>query len=212
MNSQHFATRFNLIPLGVHSGATGAKLTGNISSTTLNPGDVVLVQGTSEAIGNLKSNSNMLVIEKDTLDLAAKRSFFPLYMMLGVTLMAATSIMPISVAAMIGLLVMLLAGALRWSDVGNSMNIPVIMLIVASLSLGTALEITGGGGTGAAGEVVVNGSLTSFVVTNQGSGYTESPLVSIVGNLNEDYEGSEFHCRDKEIKLKTGDILSLIHI
>ena len=44
-----------------------------------------------------------------------------------------------------------------------------------------ALEITGGGGTGAAGEVVVNGSLTSFVVTNQGSGYTESPLVSIVG-------------------------------
>ena len=41
-------------------------------------------------------------------------------------------------------LVMLLAGTLRWSDVGNSMNIPVIMLIVASLSLGTALEITGG--------------------------------------------------------------------
>lgn len=33
------------------------------------------------------------------------------------------------------------------------------------------------------------------------------PLVSIVGNLNEDYEGSEFHCRGKEIKLKTGDIL-----
>ena len=92
----------------------------------------------------LKSNSNMLVIEKDTLDLAAKRSFFPLYMMLGVTMMAATSLMPISVAAMIGLLIMLLAGTLRWSDVGNSMNIPVIMLIVASLSLGTALEITGG--------------------------------------------------------------------
>ena len=65
-------------------------------------------------------------------------------MMLGVTMMAATSLMPISVAAMIGLLIMLLAGTLRWSDVGNSMNIPVIMLIVASLSLGTALEITGG--------------------------------------------------------------------
>ncbi len=44
-----------------------------------------------------------------------------------------------------------------------------------------ALEITGGGGTGATGEVVVNGSLTSLDVTNEGSGYTESPLVSIVG-------------------------------
>ena len=28
-----------------------------------------------------------------------------------------------------------------------------------------------------------------------------------VANLNEDYEGSEFYCRGKEIKLKTGDIL-----
>jgi len=44
-----------------------------------------------------------------------------------------------------------------------------------------ALEITGGGGEGATGEVIVNGSLTSFVVTAEGSGYTESPLVSIVG-------------------------------
>ena len=33
------------------------------------------------------------------------------------------------------------------------------------------------------------------------------PIVSIVANLNEDYEGSEFYCRGKEIKLKTGDIL-----
>ena len=43
------------------------------------------------------------------------------------------------------------------------------------------LEITGGGGTGAAAEVVVNGSLTGFTVTAEGSGYTDSPLVSIVG-------------------------------
>ena len=43
------------------------------------------------------------------------------------------------------------------------------------------LEIIGGGGTGAAGSVVVNGSLTSFDVTEGGSGYTDSPLISIVG-------------------------------
>ena len=43
------------------------------------------------------------------------------------------------------------------------------------------LEINGGGGTGATAEVEVNGSLTGFTVTSGGSGYTESPLVSIVG-------------------------------
>ena len=33
------------------------------------------------------------------------------------------------------------------------------------------------------------------------------PIVSIVANLNEDYEGSEFYCRGEKIELKTGDIL-----
>ena len=33
------------------------------------------------------------------------------------------------------------------------------------------------------------------------------PLISIVANLNEDYEGSEFYCRGEKIELKTGDIL-----
>ena len=33
------------------------------------------------------------------------------------------------------------------------------------------------------------------------------PIVSIVANLNESYEGAEFYRRGKEIKLKTGDIL-----
>ena len=43
------------------------------------------------------------------------------------------------------------------------------------------IEISGGGGTGAQATVVVNGSLFSVDVTAGGSGYTASPLVSIVG-------------------------------
>ena len=33
------------------------------------------------------------------------------------------------------------------------------------------------------------------------------PIVSIVANLNENYEGCEFYCRGEKIELKTGDIL-----
>ena len=33
------------------------------------------------------------------------------------------------------------------------------------------------------------------------------PIVSIVANLNDNYEGAEFYCRGKKIPLKTGDIL-----
>ena len=44
-----------------------------------------------------------------------------------------------------------------------------------------AIIIEGGGGSGAEASVVVNGGITSFVVTDGGSGYTSSPLISIVG-------------------------------
>ena len=43
------------------------------------------------------------------------------------------------------------------------------------------ITISGGGGTGATANVVVNGSISEITVTAGGSGYTSSPLVSIVG-------------------------------
>ncbi len=144
LSAQQFSSRFNLLPIAVHSGSTGVELKGDITAKTLSPGDVVLVQGSAEAIENLNTNSNMLVIENEDLDLGTKRSFVPLYIMVGVAALAATNLLPISIAAMLGLIGMLVFRLMNWSDVGNAMNIPIIMLIVASLSLGNALEITGG--------------------------------------------------------------------
>ena len=43
------------------------------------------------------------------------------------------------------------------------------------------ITISNGGGTGATASVVVDGSVSEIAVTNGGSGYTSSPLVSIVG-------------------------------
>ena len=144
LNAQSFSSRFNLLPIAVHRGSTGIELKGEIAAKTLTPGDVVLVQGSLEAIENLKTNSNMLVIENEDLDLGMKRSFIPLYIMVGIAGLAASNLLPISIAAMLGLIGMLVFRLMKWSDVGNAMNIPIIMLIVASLSLGNALEITGG--------------------------------------------------------------------
>ena len=144
LNAQHFSSRFNLLPIAVHSGSTGIELKGEIAAKTLTPGDVILVQGSLEAIENLKTNSNMLVIENEDLDLGTKRSFIPLYIMVGVAGLAASNLLPISIAAMLGLIGMLVFRLMKWSDVGNAMNIPIIMLIVASLSLGNALVVTGG--------------------------------------------------------------------
>ena len=144
LNAQRFAQRFNLLPIAIHSGRTAAEVSGDITSKRLNPGDVILVQGEEESIANLKTNANMLVIESDSPMPSGQKAYVPLYIMLGIVGFAASGLLPISVAALVGLGVMLVTKIIKWSDVGNAMNIPIIMLIVASLSLGTALEITGG--------------------------------------------------------------------
>ena len=144
LNAQRLAQRFNLLPIAIHSGRTASQVSGDITSKRLNPGDVILVQGEEESIANLKTNANMLVIESDSPMPSGQKAYVPLYIMLGIVGFAASGLLPISVAALVGLGVMLVTKIIKWGDVGNAMNIPIIMLIVASLSLGTALEITGG--------------------------------------------------------------------
>ena len=144
LNAQKFSQRFNLLPLAIHRSRTGSEVVGDITSKKLNVGDVLLVQGTENAIDNLRTNANLLIIDGSTLHVTQSKTSLPLYIMLAVVVAAGTGLMPISISALIGLAAMLVTKSLKWSDVGDAMNIPIIMLIVASLCLGNALEVTGG--------------------------------------------------------------------
>ncbi|GIT34962.1 MAG: sodium:sulfate symporter [Gammaproteobacteria bacterium] len=144
LNTQKFIQRFNLLPLAIHRSRTGSEVVGDITSKQLNVGDVLLVQGTDDAINNLRTNTNLLIIDGSTLLFPQSKTALPLYIMLGVAVAAGTGLMPISISALVGLAALLVTKSLKWGDVGDAMNIPIIMLIVASLCLGNALEVTGG--------------------------------------------------------------------
>ena len=144
LNTQKFSQRFNLLPLAIHRSRTGSEVVGDITSKQLSVGDVLLVQGTEDAINNLRTNANMLIIDGSTLLIPQSKTALPLYIMLGVAVAAGTGLMPISISALVGLAALLVTKSLKWNDVGDAMNIPIIMLIVASLCLGNALEVTGG--------------------------------------------------------------------
>ena len=133
LNAQKFRQRFNLLPLAIHRSRTGAEVVGDITSKKLNVGDVLLVQGTDDAIDNLRTNANLLIIDGSTLLVPQSTTALPLYIMLGVAIAAGTGLMPISISALVGLAALLVTKSLKWSDVGDAMNIPIIMLIVASL-------------------------------------------------------------------------------
>jgi di/tricarboxylate transporter len=139
-----FTSSYGLLPLALHRArAPSSQVTGDLNLIRLRAGDVLLVQGTREAIAQLKDSGTMLVLDGTT-DLPhthhAKRALFVMGM---VILTAATGILPISVSALIGLGLMIATGCLSWRDAASSLSIPVVMIIVTSLALGKALLGTG---------------------------------------------------------------------
>lgn len=139
-----FSNSYGLMPLALHRArAPSSQVTGDLNMIRLRAGDVLLVQGTSEAITALKDSGSMLVLDGTT-DLPhthnAKRA---LAIMAFVVAAAAFGVMPISVSAIVGLGLMIATGCLSWSDAGSALSIPVVMIIVTALALGKALMGTG---------------------------------------------------------------------
>jgi di/tricarboxylate transporter len=139
-----FSSSYGLMPLALHRArAPSSQVTGDLNMIRLRAGDVLLVQGSGEAIAKLKDSGSMLVLDGTT-DLPhthnAKRA---LAIMGFVVLAAALGFMPISVSALVGLGLMIVTGCLSWRDATTALSIPVIMIIVVALALGKALMDTG---------------------------------------------------------------------
>ena len=139
-----FTGSYGLMPLALHRArAPSSQVTGDLNTIRLRAGDVLLVQGTSEAISNLKDSGSMLVLDGTTDLPHTHRAKRALFIMAGVIAAAALNILPISVSAVVGLGLMIATGCLSWGDAVGALSIPVVMIIVASLALGKALLGTG---------------------------------------------------------------------
>ncbi len=144
LNDVSIESSLRLVPLAVHR----ARLPGERQATEpalvrLRAGDVVLVQGGHDAIEAAKSDNKVLVVDGTTelpRQHRAKRAIVVLSLVVGTT---ALGLLPISVSALIGVGLMIALNCLSWSDVGRSLPVAVIMLIVASLAMGKALVATG---------------------------------------------------------------------
>ncbi len=198
-----FSASYGLLPLAIHRArAPSSQVTGDLNTIRLRAGDVLLVQGTRDAIDTLKSSGNMLVLDGTT-DLPhthlASRA---LAVMSFVIITAAFGIMPISVSALIGVGLMISLECLTWRDAGNALSTQVIMIIVTSLALGKALMGTGMADYLAIGFVsAVQGlpipvilsafilimTLMTNVVSNNAAAVIGTPIaVAIAGQLNAD--------------------------
>ena len=161
-----FAQRTGLLPLALHRArsAESEEITDHIGLVPLRAGDIILVQGSQKKLDELKSSGNALVLD-GTIDLPrTNRSDRAFLIMAGVVLVAALGILPISVAALLGVVAMLATRCLTVRHAVSALSIPVIIIIVASLALGTALTATEGAYWIAHSFVELFGSLPPAVI------------------------------------------------
>ncbi len=139
-----FSASYGLMPLALHRArAPSSQITSDLNMIRLRAGDVLLVQGSSEAIANLKDSGSMLVLDGTTELPKTHHAKSALAIMALVVGAAAFGVMPISVSALLGLGLMLASGAMAWRDAASALSIPVVMIIVTALALGKALMGTG---------------------------------------------------------------------
>ena len=145
LNSTSFAEIYDLIPLAIHrAGSAINSMPRGIGDVVLRSGDILLVQGAREQLATLKREGSMFILDA-TVDLPfSRQSGSAVVILLLVVSLAALGILPIAVSAVAGVLAMLLTGCLAWRDVPQALSTPVIMIMVVSLALGHALEVTGG--------------------------------------------------------------------
>jgi di/tricarboxylate transporter len=141
---ERIGERFDAIVVGVRPRLEqSAWQREGLAERTLLAGDVLLLQGEPEAMrAAQREGIGLLLDERFTLPRQDK-SMLAIITLATVVLLAATKVLPISLAALGGALALLLGRCLSWQDATQALSVKVILLVAASLALGDALALTG---------------------------------------------------------------------
>ena len=140
-----FAKRYGISVIALHRDGKamdiGRRSIGHVSIQT---GDVLLVQGEPEQLAELKESRGFLIID-GAADLPySKKAPVALVVLFGVVISAALGVLPIEISSILGILVLLATKCLDWSEISSALSTQVVMIVVASLALGSAMMQTGG--------------------------------------------------------------------
>lgn len=111
----------------------------------LEAGDVLLLFGYEADMRELRHNRDLLLLDWSTSELPdIRRSLFA-RSIFGLTIIAAaTSVLPIEIAALSGALAMIATGCLNVRQAVRALDMRIFLLIGAAFAMGLALENTGG--------------------------------------------------------------------
>ena len=144
LESSRVLSSYDLWPLALHRpGQRADRADQQMAVEILNVGDIVLVQGTTVALERLKRSGQVLVLDGRITVPRTERAEAAMIIVVGVVAFAALGVLDISIAAILGLALMLITRCLTWRDTLGTLDRQIIMVIVASLALGLMLTATG---------------------------------------------------------------------
>jgi di/tricarboxylate transporter len=136
----HYQT--NCVILGVERRSRMIRT--QMSAIRLEAGDVLLILGPLEDVRGLRTERDLLLLEWSMEGIIDPRNAIAAGLIfVSVVATAATGVAPIEIAALAGVLLMLLFGCLNIRQAARAFDRRIYMLIGASLAMGLAIEATG---------------------------------------------------------------------
>ncbi|TFG10344.1 SLC13 family permease [Candidatus Thorarchaeota archaeon] len=136
-------SRFGVILLAVSR--QGRRLRARIGDIRLRIGDVLLIQGPKEELPEALSELGCLPLAERDIRLGKQPKVIPAVGSFATALaLAALGILPAQVAFLLAAVAMVVMGVVSLDEAYKSINWPLIVLLGAMISVGRALEITGG--------------------------------------------------------------------
>lgn len=135
--------RFGLNLMGI--AREGARVRTRLANTSFRVGDVLLLEGTEPAYRQAADELGLLQLASRVLISQPGRRpvVFGILVFLSAVLAAATNLIPVEQAFIVGALVMVVAGAVTPKEAYESMELPVLVLLASMIQIGHALETSG---------------------------------------------------------------------
>ncbi len=137
-----FRYRYNCLVIGLQR--KSKIITKKMGELPLEPGDTLLIQGNPNVIKNLRNQSDLLPMEWATSEIQNKEiANKSLIIFLSVVSLGALEILPLVVAALLGVVSIIFFKVLNIRQVIRSIDNSLLLLIVSSLALGQVIQVTG---------------------------------------------------------------------
>ncbi|MFC7290800.1 SLC13 family permease [Hirschia litorea] len=137
-----YANRNDAVVLGVQR--RSRMIRARLGEIRLESGDTLLLCGTRHAFDDMRTDRDLLLLDWSRTDLPdVTKAIYARLIALGVVLTAATGMLNILHAAMIGAVMMIVTGCLNVRQASRALDLRIFLLIGAALAMGASLEATG---------------------------------------------------------------------